>query len=150
MIVFVNDKMEVHGVGTTDDKSLTPVFVDETKKQVGDFQSWSAAKMCCYKITVVDGMVTMYTPYVDSKSISHFDQLGKQVDAITPFEATEKASKGETEVTFVGVPEGVSITTVVRDLEKHVITHHVSRSEDIVKVFFEPLEYAADIYLTVN
>lgn len=150
MIVFVNDKMEVHDVGSTTDKSLTPVFVDETKEQNRNFLSWSAAKMCCYKIAVSDGLITMYTPYVDSNSIPHFDQLGKQVDAITPFEATEKASKGETEVTFVGVPEGVSITTVVRDLERHVITHHVSRSEDIVKVFFEPLEYAADIYLTVN
>ncbi len=152
MILFMNDKLEVHAVNVnnTDDNTLTPVFVDETKEQIIDIASWPVAKICCYKMAVSNGIITMFTPYVDSNSIPHFEQLGKQVEAVTPFERVEKASIGETEVTFVGVPEGVTLTTSVIDLEKNVISHNVTRSEDVVKVFFEPLQYAADIYLKVN
>lgn len=152
MILFMNDKLEVHAVNVnnTDDKNLTPVFVDETKKQLIDIASWSIARICCYKMAVSNGIITMITPYVDSDSIPHIDQLGRQVEAVTPYKAVEKASAGETEVTFVGVPEGVNIITSVNDLEKNVIEHNVLRSEDIVKVSFEPLKYAADITISVN
>ena len=149
MILFVNDKQEIHDVGSTTDKSLSPLYVkevDENKPLI----TWSVAKICCYKVSVSDGYITMFTPYVDSNIISHIDQLGNQVEAVTPFERVEKASIGETEVTFVGIPEGVTLTTSVIDLEKNVISHNVTRSDDIVKVFFEPLQYAADIYLKVN
>ena len=147
MILFVNDKQEIHDVNTTADKSLSPLYV---KDEGNPFKDWSVAKICCYKVSVSDGIVTMFTPYVDSSIISHIEQLGNQVEDITPYKAVEKASKGETEVTFVGVPEGVNIITSVNDLEKNVIEHNVLRSEDIVKVSFEPLKYAADVTISVN
>ena len=152
MILFMNDKLEVHAVNVnnTDDKNLTPVFVDETKKQLVDIASWPVARICCYKMAVSNGIINMITPYVDSNSIPHFDQLGRQVEDITPYKAVEKASAGETEVTFVGVPEGKTLTTVVKDLEGNFIDHNTTKSEDIVKVFFEPLTYAADITLSIN
>ncbi len=149
MILFVNDKQEIHDVGSTTDKTLSPLYVDESNEMF-PFKGWSVAKICCYRVSVSEGVVVMMTPYVDSNIIAHIDQLGNQVEAVTPFERVEKASIGETEVTFVGVPEGVTLTTSVIDLEKNVISHNVTRSEDIVKVFFEPLQYAADIYLKVN
>ena len=149
MILFVNDKQEIHDVNTTSDKSLSPLYVDEERVSF-PFKGWSVAKICCYKVSVSDGIITMRTPYVDSNLIAHIDQLGNQVEDITPFKAVEKASAGETEVTFVGVPEGVNIITSVNDLEKNVIEHNVLRSEDIVKVSFEPLKYAADVTISVN
>lgn len=149
MILFVNNKQEIHDVGSTSDKSLSPLYVDENNDMF-PFKGWSVAKICCYMVTVSDGIVIMMTPYVDSNIISHIDQLGNQVEAVTPFEAIEKASVGETEVTFVGVPEGKTLTTVVKDLEGNFIDHNTTRSEDIVKVFFEPLTYAADITLSIN
>lgn len=147
MILFVNDKQEIHDVGSTTDKSLSPLYV---KDEGNPFAAWSVAKICCYKVTVSDGVVTMFTPYVDSTIISHIDQLGNQVEDITPYKAVEKASAGETEVTFVGVPEGKTLTTVVKDLEGNFIDHNTTKSEDIVKVFFDPLTYAADITLSIN
>ena len=149
MILFVNDKQEIHDVNTTADKTLSPLYVKETDENK-PLITWSVAKICCYKVTVSGGFITMYTPYVDSNIISHIDQLGNQVEAVTPFEAIEKASVGETEVTFVGVPEGKTLTTVVKDLEGNFIDHNTTKSEDIVKVFFEPLTYAADITLSIN
>ena len=76
--------------------------------------------------------------------------LGNQIEDVTPYEVVEKASAGDTEVTFVGVPTGTVITTTVKDLEGHAIVHNTTKSEDIVKVLFEPLQYAADITLRVE
>ena len=152
MILFINDKLEVHAVNVnnTDNKTLTPVFVDETKKQLVDIASWSVARICCYKMGVSNGIINMITPYVDSNSISHYDQLGRQVEAAAPYEAHESVSAGETEVVFLNVPEGITITTLVKDLEGHVIEHNATKNEDIIRIMFEPLEYAADVSLSVN
>ena len=149
MIVFVDSENKVRAVNVTTDNSLTPLYVDENNDTF-PFKGWSVAKICCYRVSVSEGVVVMMTPYVDSNVISHIDQLGNQVEAIAPFERVEKASVGETQVTFVGVPEGATLTTVVKDLEGNFIDHHAEKLEDIIKVFFEPLQYAADIYLKVN
>lgn len=105
---------------------------------------------------LVDSLVTtmnnqkFYTD-ADIAGCRHTESnLGNQIDNITPYEATEKASAGDTEVTFVGVPEGITMTTTVMDLEGRSITHNVTRDEDIVHVMFEPLEYAADVYVLVK
>lgn len=149
MILFVNDKQEIHDVGSTTDKTLSPLYVDEERVNF-PFKGWSVAKICCYKVTVSEGVVTMITPYVDSNSISQFDQLGRQVEAVAPYEAHESVSAGETEVVFLNVPEGIAMTSLVKDLEGHVIEHNVTKTEDIVRIIFEPLEYAADVSLSVN
>ena len=147
MILYVNGNQEIKDVDKTSDKSLTPLLVTDPNNP---FKDWSVAKICCYKVTVSGGVITMFTPYVDSRLIDHIDQLGASVEAVTPYEATESVSAGETEVTFLGVPDGITMTTTVKDLEGHMIAHNVSRTDDIVRIIFEPLTYAADVYLTVN
>ena len=149
MILYVDNENKVRAVNTTTDTSLTPLYVDETS-DLFPFKGWSVAKICCYKVNVQDGIVTMMTPYVDSRMLEHIDQLGKQIEVVTPYEAKETASIGDTEVIFIEVPEGISLITTVKDLEGHLIEHSTSKSEDIVKVTFEPLQYAADIFLSVN
>lgn len=70
MIVYVNDKNEIKAVGVTSDSSLTAIEILD-----GTLDGWSEEKICCYKINVVDGRVTMLTPYVDSRDIEHYDRL---------------------------------------------------------------------------
>lgn len=77
-------------------------------------------------------------------------ELSNQIEAVKPYEVTEKASVGDTEVTFVEVPNGITISTTVIDLEGHAIDHNTTKTGDIVKVFFEPLQYAADITLRIE
>lgn len=77
MLIFENERLEIHDVGTNSksDPSLTEVEVAD-----GTFDGWSNAKICCYKAQVTNGHVVMLTPYVDSRLIEHIDQLGVQGD----------------------------------------------------------------------
>ena len=74
MILYVNEKNEIKDVGTTTDESLIEYVVNDEENP---FAGWSIAKICCFRAKVEDGIVTMYTPYVDSRLIEHIDQLGK-------------------------------------------------------------------------
>ena len=72
MIVYVNERGEIHDVGTTDNPELTAVEIMD-----GTFDGWSDAKICCYRIeTDGEGHVTMLTPYVDSRLIDFIDRYG--------------------------------------------------------------------------
>ena len=73
MVVYVNDRNEICAVESTDNVNLTPLTIND---EGNPFANWSAAKICCYKVNVSDGMVTMMTPYVDSRLIPHYDGLG--------------------------------------------------------------------------
>lgn len=147
MIVFVDSEFKIRAVEKTNDESLTPLYI---KDEDNPFNGWSKAKICCYKVSVQNGIVTMMTPYVDSRLIDQIDMMGHQVEDQAPFEAIEKASMGDSEIVFTGVPEGV-VTIDARDLEGNNIAFHASRDEDILRVFFdEPLLYAADIRIIVN
>ena len=75
MILYVNDKNEIKDVNTTSDPSLIPL---EANDEENPFADWPTAKICCYKVEVAEGAVTMMTPYVDSRLIEHIDQLGKE------------------------------------------------------------------------
>lgn len=149
MILFVNDKQEIHDVGSTTDKSLSPLYVDEERVSF-PFRGWSTAKICCYKVTVSNGIVTMMTPYIDSNLLEPIDMMGHSVEEAEGYSVVEKASAGDEEVIFTGVPDGI-ISVDARDLEDNVLSFHVTKTEDIVRVFFDdPLAYAADIRLMVN
>lgn len=74
MILYVNDKNEIKDVGVTTDENLIEYVIND---EYNPFAEWSIAKICCYKVEVKDGYVTMYAPYVDSRIIEHIDQLGK-------------------------------------------------------------------------
>lgn len=75
MIIYVNNKNEIKDVNTTTNISLIELKINDKNNP---FANWSIAKICCYKVEVTDGTVTMYTPYVDTKLIEHIDRLGKE------------------------------------------------------------------------
>ena len=93
MILFVNSKNEIKDVGTTKDTSLTHIEVDDNENP---FSDWTIAKICCYRIETAEvpiypdsdeedpepigtkTVITMMTPYVDSRLIEHIDQLGRE------------------------------------------------------------------------
>lgn len=79
MKVYVDIENKIRAVNTTTDTSLTEVFIDETADTF-PFKGWSTARICCYKVTVVDGIVIMLTPYVDSRNLEMIDNMGHQID----------------------------------------------------------------------
>lgn len=137
MIIFTNEKGEIHDVGSTTDLMLTPIEVTD-----GTFDGWSEAKICCYKVRVQDGNVVMLTPYVDSSLIEHIDQLGKQTEAITPKQFTKTAYIEDTEVVFTDVPTG-NMTVYCS------VPHTVERDGDRVVVRFEPLEEVTEVTISI-
>ena len=79
MILYVDSENRVRAVNSTTDTSLTPLYVDENNEDF-PFKGWSTAKICCYKVQVIDGMVTMMTPYRDSRTLEYIDGLGHDSD----------------------------------------------------------------------
>lgn len=77
MILYVNKNNEIKDVNYTSDKNLISLEVND-KFPDNPFLSWSVAKICCYKVEVKDGVVTGYTPYVDSKIVEHIERQGQQ------------------------------------------------------------------------
>lgn len=73
MTVYVDSESKIRAVGTTSDETLAPLEVTD-----GTFEGWTPAKICCYKVQVSDGQVTMMTPYIDSRLIDTIDMLGRQ------------------------------------------------------------------------
>lgn len=147
MKVFVDKDGCIRAVGSTTDTSLTEVIIND---ETNPFKDWSAAKICCYKITVQDGIVTMYTPYVDSNLIPHIDQLGKETEALQPYEATGFLNTGQTEIQFLDVPNGI-VQVIINDPENQGIDYNTTVLDGIVTVFFtEPLRYAVDITIRVE
>ena len=137
MKIYVNDKGEIHS--TTPNPTLTEIAVTD-----GTFDGWSDAKICCYKVKVDNGNVTMMTPYVDSRLIEHIDQLGKQTEAITPWTASKTAYIDDTELTFTDVPWGN--TSVYVGGLNHIF---FERDGDRVIVRFEPLEEMQTVTINV-
>lgn len=147
MKVFVDKDGCIRAVGTTTDTSLTEVIINDKDNP---FKDWSAAKICCYKVTVQDGIVIMYTPYVDSNLIAHIDQLGKETEALQPYETTGFLNTGQTEIQFLDVPNGI-VQVIVNDPENQGIDYNTTVLDGIVTVFFtEPLKYAVDITVRVE
>ena len=139
MKVYVNEKNEIHEVNTCSDPTLTELIITD-----GAFDNWSAAKICCYKVTVDNGHVTMMTPYVDSRLIEHIDQLGQQVEAVTPWSETKTAYIDDTEIIFTNVPKGNM--SVYVDGVNHTL---FEREGDRVTVKFEPLEEVTEVTISI-
>lgn len=79
MKVYVDDNNCIKAVHTTNDATLTELSIND---DANPFNGWSTAKICCYRVNVKDGMVTMMTPYVDSRSLDFIDMLGKENDQL--------------------------------------------------------------------
>lgn len=77
MILYVNNKNEIKDVNSTTDKTLTPLEVNDNTMD-NPFLSWSIAKICCHKVKVKNGVVTEYTPYVDSRIVEHIERQGQE------------------------------------------------------------------------
>ena len=137
MKIYVNEKGEIHEVNTCSDPSLIELEVTD-----GSFDGWSDAKICCYKVKVDNGNVTMMTPYVDSRLIEHIDMLGKQVEAVTPTTLTKTAYIDDTEVVFTNVPQG-NVSAYM------TVPHTVEREGDRVTVRFEALEEVQTVTINI-
>lgn len=76
MILFVNENNEIKDVNITKDTSLIPLEVNDDDRN--PFTNWPVAKICCFKVNVEDGYVTMMTSYIDYRIVEHIEQLGNQ------------------------------------------------------------------------
>lgn len=77
MKVYVDSENRIHDVGSTTDTSLTELVINDNDNP---FATWSKAKICCYKVNVVDGYVTMFTPYRPSSTLDYIDEIGHKAD----------------------------------------------------------------------
>ena len=77
MILYVNEKNEIKDVNSTSDETLTALQVND-KFPDNPFLSWSIAKICCHKAEIKNGVVTSYTPYIDSRIIEHIERQGQE------------------------------------------------------------------------
>lgn len=141
MKIYTNEKGEIKDVNSTKDPSLIEYdLIDATNPFIG----WSVAKICCYKVTVDNGNVTMMTPYVDSRLIEHIDQLGQQVEAVTPWSETKTAYIDDTEIIFTNVPQGN-----VNAFVSGVNYANFERLDDRIIVKFEPLTEAKEVTINI-
>lgn len=137
MIVYTNSAGEIKDVNTTTDPTLTAQEITD-----GTFDGMSTALICCYRVTVQDGVVVSKTPYIDSRLLEHIDQLGKQTEAITPWTASKTAYVDDTEVTFTDVPQGN--TSVYMDTP-----HTYVRDGSRVTVRFEALTESKEVTISI-
>lgn len=139
MKIYTNEKGEIKDVGSTTDSTLIEQDINDDDNP---FEGWSDAKICCYKVAVKNGTVLMYTPYVDSRLIEHIDQLGRQVEAVTPWTASKTAYIEDTELTFTDVPPG-NMTVYCP------VNYTIERMDGRATVYFEPLEEVINITISV-
>lgn len=76
MYLILNDNNEIKGVGVTTNPAYHSEYVDENAEMY-PFKDKSVAFMCCYRVSITDGIINSLTPYIDSRLIEHLDQLGK-------------------------------------------------------------------------
>lgn len=143
MLIFVNDRGEIHDVNTTTDPKLTPIEVTD-----GSLDDMSEALICCYRVKVEDGVVTMRTPYVPSTVLESIDRLGKQTEAITPKIYTKTAYIDDTEVTFTDVPLG-NVSVFMTDKEGQNVPCTFERVYNGIKVSFEKREALAEVTISI-
>lgn len=145
MILYVDSENKVRAVNSTTDDTLTPLYVDENNDSF-PFKGWSVSKICCYKVEVVDGVVTMYTPYVDSRCLEFVDQMGHQIDDVTPYKETKTAYYNESEKTFYGVPNG----NIEVFFDNYNGQYTVNKIVDRVTVSFDKLTQQTNITISVR
>lgn len=80
MILYVNERNEIKDVNTTSDPSLIALEVNDD--EFNPFKDWTKAKICCYKVTVQDGMVTSMSPYIDSRIIEYMSRLDSEIEEL--------------------------------------------------------------------
>lgn len=148
MKIFVDSNNCIKAVGSANDPTLKELYIIDDEQN--PFKDMPKLQICCYKVNVESGRVTMFTPYVPSSEIPQIRKTGEAIEALEPYVATDSLNAGDTETQFLDVPEGVG-NILAKDSEGNFPSYHVSRNEGILTVFFdEPLKYATDITLTIN
>lgn len=137
MIIFTDSQGNIFDVDSTNNPDLIPREVTD-----GTFDSWSVAKICCYKCEVVDGNVVMLTPRVDSRLIEHIDRLGNEV----PKKFAKRAYISDTQAIFPYV-EGLITATVVDDLGNSIPCS--INLNNLIIVQFEPLDALATVTISI-
>lgn len=149
MKIYQNDRMEIHDVNTNskEDPSLTEVEVTD-----GTFDTWSEAKICCYKAQVEDGRVVMLTPYVDSRLIEHIDQVSIQAEKASPTKLIKKGYIGDSEVIFSDVPSGMIVISVYAEDSDGNVPSFSFKMENrgAIVSFDSPLDYLTTVTLLIN
>ena len=81
MKVYVNDEMQIKSVDEPKEGLMELEIIDDDPDRPNPFLGWSKAKICSYKVQVVDGKVIMMTPYRPSSTLDYIDEIGKQSEA---------------------------------------------------------------------
>ena len=77
MKVYVDSESKIHDVDSTTDTTLIELTIND---EDNPFEGWPKAKICCYKVVVENGIVTMMTPYRDSRTLDYIDEVGRDSD----------------------------------------------------------------------
>lgn len=68
MLVFTDEQGRIKDIGSTENKELKEVYIDENDNTF-PFREWTETRIKGYQIGVESGIVTMYTPYVPLEDI---------------------------------------------------------------------------------
>ena len=94
MKVYVDTESKIRAVGSSDSPDLTEIEIND---EGNPFDGWSAAKICCYQVTVTEGVVTMMTPFVASSALDYIDEIGKENETLSDKAAAADILMGVTE-----------------------------------------------------
>lgn len=75
MKIYVNDSNEIHDVGSTTDPTLREIYILD-EPDANPFLTWPVARILCYRVEVVEGVVMMMTPYIDSRIVEQLAGVG--------------------------------------------------------------------------
>ena len=104
---------------------------------------------------LVDGLVKLinqskfYTDADISGTRQGVAEAEKHIDDIAPFTATQSASYGDTSVIFEDVPQGILSVDIIDSEGENVVPFYQREGNDVI-VEFEPLEYAADVTISIQ
>ena len=74
MKIYVDERGNIFDVDSTLDPNLTEIELDD---ESNPFKDWSMDRICCYRVAVHDGRITMMTPRTDSRTIEFYDRGGR-------------------------------------------------------------------------
>ena len=128
MKVFVDEEDKIKAIHVSDDTSLRMYELDETIESF-PFSGWSEGRILCYKINVapitIDAeptgkyMVTMMTPYVDTRIIEKIEDLYKENGAL-------RSSQIVTEQTITDVDlQTIENEQMITDMDLRLMTLEV-------------------------
>lgn len=80
---------------------------------------------------------------------SDINGVRQSVSEITPYTATQSASCGDTEVVFEDVPQGILSVNMVDSEGENIFPFGRREGNDVI-VEFNPLEYAADVTISIQ